>query len=102
MLDRTQQLLLASDELRDSLAPTRQQVERYDLPVITKTDRRFKNVRGVHEAVETEALSQTLIVDIVRSWLDRLLPQPLDTVLVRDRHQRDRLRRLIESGRRIR
>ena len=65
--------------------------------MITKTDRRFKNGGGVHQAVETEALSQTLIVDIVRDWLDVLLPQPLDKVLVRERRERARLRRLIEQ-----
>ena len=78
------------------LALTRKQVEEYDLPVISKTDKRFKNGGGVHEAVETEALSQALIVDIVRDWLDDLLPQPLEAVLVRERRQRARLRRLIE------
>jgi phage/plasmid primase-like uncharacterized protein len=57
----------------ERLALTREQVERYRLPTITKTDKRFKNGGGVHEAVETEALSQTLIIDIVRNWLDDLL-----------------------------
>jgi hypothetical protein len=79
------------------LALTRTQVKRYDLPRITKTDKRFKNGGGQHEAVETEALSQTLIVDIVRRWLDRRLPEPLESVLVRERRERARLRRLIES-----
>jgi hypothetical protein len=53
----------------------------------------------VHEAVETEALSQTLIVNIVRTWLDELIPRPLDRVLVRERRERARLRRLIEGMR---
>jgi hypothetical protein len=78
------------------LALTREQVNQYDLPRITKTDKRFKDGGGVHEAVETEALSQTLIVDIVRNWLDSRLPQLLDRVLVRERQQRARLRRLVE------
>jgi hypothetical protein len=78
------------------LALTQTQVDDYDLPRIIKTDKRFKNGGGRHEAVETEALSQTLIVDIVRDWLDGLLPQRLDQVLVRERRQRNRLRRLIE------
>jgi hypothetical protein len=80
------------------LALTRGQVAQYNLPTITKTDRRFTNGGGVHEAVETEALSQTLIVNIVRIWLHELLPQPLDRVLVRERRERARLRRLIESA----
>jgi hypothetical protein len=78
------------------LALTRQQVERYDLPTIIKTDKRFKDGGGRHEAVETEALSQTLIVDIVRRWLDRQLPEPLESVLVRERRERARLRQIIE------
>jgi hypothetical protein len=76
------------------LALTKSQVDRYELPRIIKTDKRFKNGGGRHEAVETEALSQTLIVNIVRNWLDELLPQRLDRVLVRERRQRGRLRRL--------
>lgn len=81
------------------LALTREQKERYDLPVIIKTDKRFKGDGGVHEAVETEALSQMLIVNIVRDWLDARLQQPLDRVLVRERRERARLRRLIEGVR---
>jgi hypothetical protein len=78
------------------LALTPEQVTQYRLPSITKTDQRFKNGGGVHEAVETEALSQTLIVDIVRNWLDSRLPQSLDRVHVREQQQRARLRRLVE------
>ena len=52
-------------------------------PRIIKTDGRFKNGGGRHEAVETEALSQMLIVDIVRDWLDARLPQALDRVAAR-------------------
>jgi hypothetical protein len=80
------------------LALTQAQVTRYRLPSIIKTDKRFKDGGGRHEAVETEALSQTLIVSIVRTWLDDLLPQPLDRVLVRERRQRTRLRRLLEHA----
>jgi hypothetical protein len=52
------------------LALTEEQVEEHNLPRIIKTDKRFKNGGGEHEAVETEALSQTLIVNIVHTWLD--------------------------------
>jgi hypothetical protein len=82
----------------ERLALTKTQVDRYGLQPIIKTDKRFKNGGGRHEAVETEALSQTLIVDIVRDWLDELLPQSLDRVLVRETRQRNRLRRLIEQN----
>jgi hypothetical protein len=94
------------------LALTRRQVETHNLPVIIKRDKRFKEYGerprervltegaklkpGEHEAVETEALSQTLIVEIVRHWLDRYLPEPLERVLVRERRQRARLRQIIE------
>jgi hypothetical protein len=80
------------------LALTAKQVERYDLPKIIKTDKRFKDGGGRHEAVETEALSQTLIVDIVRRWLSRRLPESLDRILVRERRERARLRRIIQGG----
>jgi hypothetical protein len=79
------------------LALTQTQVNRHNLPVITKTDKRFKDGSGRHQAVETEALSQRLIVSIVRGWLDGLLPQPLDRVLVREQRERARLRRIIEQ-----
>jgi hypothetical protein len=79
----------------ERLALTEEQVEEHDLPRILKADKRFKDGGGEHEAVETEALSQSLIVTIVRDWLDDLLPQPLDRVRVRERRERERLRRLI-------
>jgi len=78
------------------LALTEGQYE-YDLPVITKSDRRFVNGEGDHEAVETEALSQSLIIDIVRDWLDGLLPQPLESIHESEEERREILRRLIEE-----
>jgi hypothetical protein len=59
--------------------------------VVVKIDGRHKR-RGCcppgHAAVETEALSQQVIVGLVRAWLDGLLPEPLADVLVRERAQR--------------
>jgi hypothetical protein len=59
--------------------------------VVVKIDGRHKR-RGCcppgHAAVETEALSQQVIVGLVRGWLDALLPKPLAEVLVRERAQR--------------
>ena len=52
----------------------------YRLTPIVKHDRRFKN-GGAHEAVETEALPQSVIVQLVTDRLDELLPEPLDRVL---------------------
>jgi hypothetical protein len=73
----------------ERLALTAEQVARYDLPKIIKHDRRFKGNGGVHEAVETEALSQRLIMDIVRSRLDVLLPKPLEHVQERAVRERE-------------
>ena len=81
----------------ERLALTREQVEAYNLPVIIKHDHRYKDGRP-HEAVETEALSQRIIVEILRKRLDELLPEPLDRVLERERRQRAVIRRLLEGG----
>jgi hypothetical protein len=78
----------------ERLALTREQVERYTLPKIIKTDRRFKNGGGVHEAVESEALSQAVLVEIVRNRLTELLPEPLETVHEREKVQRRQIERL--------
>jgi hypothetical protein len=61
-----------------------------NLPVITKHDRRFAN-GSEHETVETETLSQDVIVGIVRERLDALLKVIPDTLeAVREREQRER------------
>ncbi len=69
------------------LALTEQQVKDGNLPVIKKTDRRYKPPK-THDAVETEALSQPVLVGMVRDALNALLPEPLDDVLVREGRQR--------------
>lgn len=69
----------------------------YDLHKIVKTDRRFKNGKGVHEAVETEALSQRIIIEIVRSRLEELLPEPVASVHERAERERENLRRKLTS-----
>jgi hypothetical protein len=73
----------------ERLALTEEQVEQYDLArlQIMKPDRRYKPVR-YHPAVETEALSQRVIVDIVRSALEDRLPEPLADV--QERADRER------------
>jgi hypothetical protein len=81
----------------ERLALTDDQIRDHRLPRITKVDKRYKDGGGVHEAVETEALSQRLIIDIVRTRLNELLPQPLDEVLVREDEERERLRALVEE-----
>jgi hypothetical protein len=72
----------------ERLALTEEQVDQYNLPRIIKTDRRYNGRRGEHEAVETEALSQSLIVALLRDRLDQLLPEPLERVLAREERQR--------------
>ena len=51
----------------ERLALTEEQVKKYDLPIIEKTDSRYKGGRGLHQAVETEALSQTISLSLVNS-----------------------------------
>jgi hypothetical protein len=75
----------------ERLALTEEQVIRRRLTRIRKADRRYKPVR-YHDAVETEALKQNIIVDIVRRRLNALLPEPLDDVRVREQAQREQVR----------
>jgi hypothetical protein len=80
------------------LAITPQQVRRHRLHGVPRDDKRYNEGRGQHQAVETEALSQALIVNIVERWLKDLLPQPLEPLLQREQRERIRLRRLIEKA----
>jgi hypothetical protein len=75
-------------------------VRRYDLHGVPRDDQRYHDGRGQHQAVETEALSQTRIVAIVERWLKDLLPQPLEPLLQREQRERIRLRRLVTAPRR--
>jgi hypothetical protein len=81
----------------ERLALTQAQVEAHNLPVISKHDRRFKGQGGVHQAVETEALSQRIIVEILRSRLDELLPEPLERIQERAEHERELIRRKLND-----
>jgi hypothetical protein len=78
----------------ERLALTETQVRHYRLPVIVKRDRRYNDERP-HQAVETEALKQTVLVRILRRRLDALLPVPLDRVQERAERQRKAVRRLL-------
>ena len=73
------------------------QDEDYSLPVIIKRDRRHKDGRP-HEAVETEALRQTILIEILRKRLDDLLPELLPRVLEREARQRRRMVALFQSN----
>jgi len=76
---------------------TEAQVAEYNLPGIVKHDRRYKDGRP-HEAVETEALRQTVLIEILRARLDALLPEPLERVVVREARQRKRLAALLRAN----
>jgi hypothetical protein len=81
----------------ERVALTEEQVARYNLPVIVKHDRRYKDGRP-HEAVETEALRQTVLIEILRARLDALLPEPLERVVVREARQRKRVAALLRAN----
>jgi hypothetical protein len=86
----------------ERVALTEEQVAAHDLPVIVKRDRRYKDGRP-HEAVETEAIGQRVLLDILRARLDQLLPEPLARVQEREARQRAKLRAtLTKLGRRAR
>jgi hypothetical protein len=71
------------------VALTAEQVANDDkLIPVQKIDRRFRPPR-LHEAVEVEALGQGVVTAIIREALDRMLPEPLDDVLVREGRQID-------------
>ena len=79
----------------ERLALTQEQVDQYALPVIEKHDRRY-NDGHPHLAVETEAIGQRIIVDIVRSRLEQLLPEPLRSVQVRADAQRSVIQKALQ------
>lgn len=81
--------------LWERLALTQAQIDQYNLPMIEKHDRRFKD-GGAHLAVETEALSQRIIVEILRSRLDEFLPEPLASVQERAARERAIIQRALE------
>jgi hypothetical protein len=58
---------------------------------ITKHDKRYKPPKA-YQAVECEALSQKVLLDIIRKDLNKLLPEPLEDVRVREEGQRENLR----------
>jgi hypothetical protein len=76
------------------VALTKTQVEFHKLPVIQKPDRRFKPTRW-HDAVETEAISQRVLIEILSAWLEQLLPEPLARVQEREEDERKRIAKLI-------
>ena len=72
------------------------QVQERNFPVVHKKDKRFKPAREF-PAVETEALGQVRIRDILSTALAGLVPESLEQVLEREEHQRVQVRELLES-----
>jgi hypothetical protein len=64
--------------------------------VIEKLDRRYK-LPKVYKAAECEAIKQTVLVKLVRDWLDAELPEPLKRVRAREERQRDKVRAHMDS-----
>ena len=54
------------------------------------------------EAVETEAISQRVLIDLLRARLDGLLPEPLSRVLEREKRQRRQIAAALAPKRRRR
>ncbi len=69
------------------IAITAEQVAERPLTPVWKTDQRYRGGRP-YQAVETEALGQGAVLDLVRDALDELLPEPLADVLERQLEQR--------------
>jgi hypothetical protein len=78
------------------LAVTKEQVERYNLEPIQKWDERTKSY---HDAVETEALSQSVLVQMLRYRLGAQLPEPLERVQERAKRQRRHTAALLQRRR---
>jgi len=76
----------------ERLALTAAQADEYSLTPIRKYDARDKQF---HDAIETEALNQSVIVSVVRARLDDLIPEPIETVQVREKRERRRFLRKI-------
>jgi hypothetical protein len=80
----------------ERLALTETQVKDYKLPVIMKKDRRYKGGRE-HPAVETEAISQRILIEILEARLKELLPEPLEDVQEREEEERKRITKLFNQ-----
>jgi hypothetical protein len=97
--DNTRRVLereIGGELLWERVALTAEQVEQYDLPKIIKRDRRYKDDHP-HEAVETEAIGQRVLIGILRAWLAARLPEPLTRVLKREARQRRAVEKLLKK-----
>lgn len=79
------------------VALTQAQVSQYGLIPIRKIDNRYKPPQA-HDAVEVEALGQTVVTGIIRAALDALLPVPLADVRVREAAEREAAKKLLRAA----
>ena len=82
---------------RVALTPAQAADRERNLIAITKTDKRCRPPRS-YQAVEVEALGQSVVTGIVRDALDSLLPEPLADVLERQRLEREEVRRRLNGS----
>jgi hypothetical protein len=85
------QFTVGKDWIR--IALTERQVKssvRLQRLAITKLDKRYKPHKE-YEAIECEALGQGALTRLIRKYLDKLLPEPLDLVRVREQAQREQM-----------
>jgi hypothetical protein len=80
----------------EKVAITDAQVRERDLPVKTKLDYRFKPARAF-DAVETEALGQARIMELLTEMLEAAVPEPLSEALEREQRQRVQVRERLRS-----
>jgi hypothetical protein len=80
----------------ERIAVTQAQISIHGLTPIEKIDKRYRGGRA-YEAVECEALSQKLILDLVRARLDAILPEPLAEIEEREEAERAALKTKIEG-----
>lgn len=71
------------------LAMTDELAEQYGIEPIQKTDGRTKRT---HPAIEVESLGQSRLLELVRTHLEELLPQPLEEVRLREAIERQIMR----------
>jgi hypothetical protein len=81
----------------ERIALTAEQVEEHDLPIIVKHDHRYKD-GCLHQAVETDALNQRVIIELLQGELNARLPEPLERVHERERRQRRAIEKLLRSS----
>ncbi len=96
--ENTRKVLRGYGELHwERVAITDGQVRELELPAFpTKIDRRFNPPRESY-AVETEALGQRSITELLTERLEDAVPEPLAAVLEREERQRVRVRERLSA-----